>query len=109
MQRPPQIDPKTRPLSPLDRIVRRRVFHAADPNTGKPIAVTVARDGGKVYLNAAVDSPLGRKKPLKKGEKLEVVEFVHSDELNGESWWWRTKNNKRVNVAETVEKPYVVR
>ena len=27
---------------------------------------------------------------------------MHSDELNGESWWWRAKNNKRVNVAETV-------
>lgn len=68
--------------------------------------VTVARDGGKAFRYAAVNSPLGRKKPLKKGEK--VVEFVHSEEVVGEAWWWRSKNGNRINVAETVEKPYVV-
>jgi hypothetical protein len=105
----PEVDPKTRPINGFDQVVGKKVFHAADPDKGKPITVRIARDGGKLFKYAGVNAPPARQKPLKKGEEFVVTAFVHAGAINGEPWWWRTVDDKRINVSETVEKPYIVK
>ncbi len=106
-ERPVEIDPATRPLSGFDRIGDAGVYHAADPASGKPVTVTAARDGGKVCRFPTLNSPPSRPEALKKGERLDVVEFIAAETVGDEPWWWRTPQGDHINAGETVEKPYV--